>query len=120
MAYPRFTKNGSQLQFQTGLKYPSRKPIEAIQAIERTAAGGLQVENLGLYRRRFELNFANMPADDYAALCDWFENTCQGAGQAFDYTDDESQTFTVQCLTNPLDFSETKSGFAGSLLLEEI
>lgn len=120
MANPQFSLGANVLAFTTGLKYPVRSPIEALQATDRTAAGTLQVETFGIKRQRFEMRFRNMPAADYAALQTWFDTICDGAGETFTYTDSDSVAHTVRLITNPLDFSEGVTGFEGVLMLEEV
>lgn len=120
MAYPQFTLGANSLVFTTGLKYPVRSPLEALQATDRTAAGSLQVESFGIKRQRFEMRFRNMPAGDYAALKNWFDVICNGAAESFTYTDTDSLAHIVRLITNPLDFEESISGYAGTLMLEEV
>jgi hypothetical protein len=115
-----FTLGGNVLTLSSGLKFPIRAPLEALQATDRTAAGSLQVETFGIKRQRYELRFRNQPAAEYASLKNWFDTICNGAGNEFTYTDTAAVDHTVRLITNPLDFEESYPGYTGTLLLEEV
>lgn len=115
-----FTLGGSVLTLTSGLKFPIRSPLEALQATDRTAAGTLQVETFGAKRQRFELRFRNQPAAEYASLKSWFDTIANGAANSFTYTDPDAADHTVRLITNPFDFEETVAGYNGTLLLEEV
>lgn len=115
-----FSLGAHLLTITSGLKFPVRSPLEALQATDRTAAGDLQVETFGLKRQRYELRFRNQPAAEYAALKNWFDTIANGAGEAFTYTDPDGSAHTVRLITNPLDFEENYQGYSGTLLLEEV
>jgi hypothetical protein len=114
-----FTLGGNVLTLTSGLKFPIRSPLEAVQTTDRTAAGDLQVESFGFKRQRFELRFRNQPAAEHAALKNWFDTIANGAANAFTYTDPDAADHLVRLLTNPFNFEETASGYTGTLLLEE-
>jgi hypothetical protein len=115
-----FTLGGSVLTLASGLKFPIRAPLEALQATDRTAAGDLQVESFGSKRQRYELRFRNQPAAEYASLKTWFDTIANGAANSFTYTDTAAADHTVRLISNPLDFEEDYQGFSGILLLEEV
>jgi hypothetical protein len=117
MALPQFTLGANTLVFSKGLKYPIRRPHEKVQAIDRTAAGTLQVESLGIEIKRLTLRFMNLSATDYDALLDWYQNKANGAANTFTYTDDESNAYSVVWMNN-FEFNETKAGFNGTINLE--
>ena len=119
MALPQFTLGASTLIFSKGLKYPIIKPHEKVQTVDRTAAGNLQVESLGIEIVRHTLNFENLPTVNYSAILNWFQNICNGAANPFTYTDDLSQSFNVIWMNN-FNFQERKAGFAGTIELEVI
>lgn len=119
MALPQFTLGANTLIFSKGIKYPVQRPHEKIQAIDRTASGGLQVETLGIEIRRLSLRFEYLPTVDYLALLNWFKNVSDGAANSFTYTDDESNAFTV-VWTNAFNFEESKAGYSGQIDLEVI
>lgn len=119
MANPVFTLDANTLTFSKGINYPVEAPREQIQAIDRTAAGTLQVETLGAIIRRRTLSFSNLPAADYTAAKNWFDNISQGAANSFTYTDMEGTDYTVRWV-NQFNFVETKAGYDGTIEMEEI
>ncbi len=119
MANPKFTLGANELQFSQTIVYPVRKPHEKIQVTDRTAGGTLQVEDLGIDIRRRPLVFNGLPKTDYDNLMNWYDTICDGAMNAFTYTDYEGNDYTVRMLTNPLDFKELPQQlYRGHLLLE--
>lgn len=119
MPNPIFTLDANTLTFSKGINYPVQAPREQIQAIDRTAAGTLEVETLGAIIRRRTIAFSNLPAVDYIALKNWFDNISQGAANTFTYTDMESVDYTVRWI-NQFNFVETKAGYDGTIDLEEV
>lgn len=119
MTNPVFTLDANVLTFSKGFDYPAQSPREQVQAIDRTAAGTLEVESLGTVIKRHSLVFSNLDSADYAALLYWFDTVCQGAANAFVYTDMESVNHTVRW-TNQFNFVENKAGFSGTIDLEEV
>jgi hypothetical protein len=117
MSNPVFTLGANVLNFSKNENYPVTAPREAIQAIDRTAAGTLEVETLGTVIKRRTLTFSNLPAGDFAALVDWFDNVSVGAANAFTFTDDEGVPWSV-VWTNGFNFTEDKAGYSGSIELE--
>ena len=121
MAHPKFVLGADTLQFSRGLQYPLPKPIEVIQARDRDAGGGLQVEDLGLTVRRRTLPFKNLPLADYNAAIDWFVNKARGALNSFTYHDENGSTMTVVWANSIHDFQETSyQRFAGVIELEVV
>lgn len=119
MAVPKFVLGESQLQFSRGLRYPVEKPNEKVQALDRTGAGSLQVESLGLGIRTRILRFRNLPQADYEALDAWFDDIANGAANSFTYIDEDGVSMTVRIITPKLNFAETAlERFSGELLLE--
>ena len=119
MAKPKFVSGINELQFSRGMQYPVAKPIELMQAVDRTAAGTLEVENQGGSIRTRPLPFRNLPKDDYDNLVIWFTTICNGAENPFTYFDEQGQSMTVLMLTSPFDFKETSyQRYSGELLLE--
>lgn len=117
MSFPTFTLGANQLVFSKGVNYPIHAPWEQVQAIDRTAAGNLQVEQLGIIIKRLSITFSNLPTADRNALQNWFENVAAGAANVFTYTDQEDNAFSVRW-TNQFDFAEDKAGFSGTIELE--
>jgi hypothetical protein len=117
MANPLFTLGVNSLQFSKGVDYPIRAPREQIQAIDRTAAGSLEVEVLGLLIKRLSVTFSNLPPADFMALRNWFDDVAAGAANAFTYTDQEANAFSVRWV-NSFDFTEDKAGYSGTIDLE--
>jgi len=121
MANPKFVSGSNVLQFSKGLRYPLAKPIEMTQVIDRTAAGTLQVENLGSNIARCTLLFTHLPLADYQALVDWYLNIAVGAANAFTYYDEEGGSQLIKLISSALDFKQTKyRQFAGELLVEMV
>jgi len=119
MALPVFTLDAEEITFSKGVNYPVRAPREQVQAIDRTAAGTLEVESLGTLIKRLTVDFSNLTAADYAALLNWFDNVAQGAANAFTYTDQDGAGYLVRWV-NQFNFSETKAGWSGFIDLEVV
>lgn len=119
MACPKFVSGSYELQFTRGLRYPVSKPVERVQALDRSAGGTLQVEALGLAIKTRQLQFKNLPQADYDAVVNWFDNIAGGAANSFTYYDEDGAAMTVRILTPKLDFKETSlARFSGELMLE--
>lgn len=118
---PKFVSGGTTLQFSKGLRYPLRKPVQLAQVTDRTAAGTLQVEDLGQATRSRFLTFTRLPLGDYQALVDFFENTAVGAMNTFTYYDEEGQDMTVRWLGSIYDFQQDRyQQFSGTIELEVV
>lgn len=121
MAKPKFVKDANELQFSRGMQYPVSKPVEKIQATDRTASGALQVESLGLNIETRRLVFKNLPQTDYDDLVDWFNNIADGAANTFEYYDETGASMTVRIISKKLDFPQTyHEQYSGELLLEVV
>ena len=122
MAIPKFTLGGNELLFPLGVQTPGNEPVRKIQALDRTAAGGLQVESFGVTTREIVLVFRGMDkATTFASLEVWFDTISDGALNEFVYTDGDSVAHTVQIISPALNFTEAEPGLMeGSLTLEEV
>ncbi len=119
MANPKFVLDSNVLQFSRGMQYPVAKPMEKVQATDRTASGSLEVEDLGVNLSTRILIFKNLPLADYTALDNWFDNIANGAVNPFTYYDEDGASMTVVILTPKLDFQQTSyQKYSGELLLE--
>ncbi len=117
----RFVLGANSLTFTKGIQYPVAKPVEKMQVIDRTAAGTLQVEELGVTVRSFPIVFKNLPLADYQALVTWHDSIANGAQNTFTYYNEEGTAYTVRLLTTKLDFLQTSyQRFGGELLLEVV
>jgi hypothetical protein len=117
MGNPVFILGANSFTFSKGVDYPVRAPREQIQAMDRTAAGTLEVEVLGLMIKRLAVSFSNLPYADFNALRNWFDLIAAGAANAFTYTDQDENTFSVRWV-NQFDFLEDKAGYSGTIELE--
>lgn len=117
MALPQFQLGANTLVFEKGIKYPIRRPREMVQALDRTAAGSMQVESYGIEIKRLVLRLENITTSFHSNLLDWFENTSSGAANSFTYIDDLSVSHTV-IWTNGFNFLETPAGYNGTINLE--
>ena len=118
---PRFVLGANVLNFTRGIRYPVSKPVEKVQVVDRTAAGTLQVEDLGATIRTFPLVFRGLPLADYQALMAWHDTICIGAAVPFTFYNEDGDAHTVRCLTTKIDFQQTSyHRFAGELLLEVV
>lgn len=121
MANPVFLRLPDSLEFSKGLQFPLTKTIEMVQAIDRTAGGVLQVEDLGPPIRCFILRFKLLPEVDYNGLKNWFEYVAQGALNSFTFYDEDARDYTIRILSDKLDFPEVQhQRYSGDLLVEEI
>lgn len=114
-----FTLGSNVLTISSGITYPIKAPWEKVQAIDRTAAGVLEVENLGTFIRRLTVGLRNQSLTAYEGLLNWFEVVAAGAGNSFTYTDPDGVDHLVRW-TNQFNFTESKSGFSGSIDLEVV
>jgi hypothetical protein len=119
MANPVFTLGANALIFSKGINYPVRAPREQIQAMDRTAAGTLEVESLGAIIKRLTISFSNLPLADYTAVKNWFDIIAAGAANAFTYTDMDGVDHEVRWV-NQFNFTEDKAGYSGSIDLEVV
>ncbi len=119
MPNPVFTLSTNVLTWPKGYAFPGSQPREVTQAVDRTAAGGLQVETLGAVIHRIVLAFNNLDQAAHDAALNWYLNIAAGAGNAFTYTDMEANDYTVRW-TNAWNFTEDKAGFSGSIELEVV
>lgn len=117
MALPQFISGANTLIFEKGITYPVQRPVEMVQAIDRTAAGSLQVESFGIEIKRLFLNLRNCSNAFYLSLLDWFQNKSSGAANSFTYVDDLSVSHTV-VWTNGFNFVENEAGYTGTIDLE--
>lgn len=117
MANPQFSLGTSVFTFSKPPNYPVRAPRERIQAVDRTAGGGLQVESLGAGINRRVMAFSNLPAADYAGLVNWFDVIANGAANAFTVTDEDGASYTARWM-NTFNFEEDKAGYSGTIELE--
>lgn len=107
MAYPKFVLDANVLQFTTGIQFPVEKPIEKIQAQDRTACGSLEVEKLGPNLNTRRIHFKNLPQADYEALRNWYDNIADGAVNPFTFYDEEGKPWTVIITTPKIRFPQT-------------
>lgn len=115
----KFDFGAFELQFQEGASYPAPRPIEKLQVVDRTAAGTLQIEKLGITLRRRVLTFIDMSKTDHDGLKDWFDNVANGAENTFTFIDERGFSGEVKIIDNVFDFEETDFElFSGSLTLE--
>jgi hypothetical protein len=114
-----FTLGTNVLTLTSGITYPVRAPREQVQAIDRTAAGALEVESLGTLIKRLTLGLRNQSAADYGALVNWFDIIAAGAANSFTYTDPAGADHVVRW-TNGFNFTEGKAGWSGSIELEVV
>jgi hypothetical protein len=119
MANPQFTLGANSFTFSKAPVYPVRAPRRRIQAVDRTAAGGLTVESLGAGINRRVMAFKNLPAVDYAGLVTWFDTIANGAANAFEVSDEDSASYSARWV-NGFNFEEDKAGYTGSIELEII
>jgi hypothetical protein len=117
MANPQFSLGANTLTFSKAPVYPVRAPRQRIQAVDRTAAGGLQVESLGAGINRRVMGFRNLSAADMAGAQAWFDTIANGAANAFTVIDEDSATYTARWI-NGFNFEEDKAGYSGSIELE--
>lgn len=88
------------------------------QLTGETAGGTLYVQDKGLARQRFELNFERIPTSDRDAALSFF-NAVRKSFNTFEYQDAEGIMHTVRWL-NGFEFQETVPGrFSGTITLRK-
>lgn len=117
----QFKLNALELNFEAGGDYPASRPVELFQVQDRTAAGILQIEDLGVQVRRRSINFNLMSQADYDALLDWFLNVVNGGMETFEFTDEKGFAGDVKITDQIIDFTETSfERYSGSLNVEYV
>ena len=117
----QFKKDSDILVFEAGADYPAARPIEIFQVKDRTAAGSLQIETLGVTVRKRILSFNLMTLNDYNALIDWFINIVNGGKETFEFTDEKGIVGDAKITSNIIDFLEVDFElFSGSIELEYV
>lgn len=121
MAAIRFVLNDQTLTLSHCLAYPLNRPLEKIQVVDRSAAGTLEVENLGPDINTRPLVFIGLPMEDYNGLVNWFDNIANGAENQFTYYDEEGNSLSVVIVSPAIDFPQTAhQSYSGELLLEVV
>lgn len=121
MSAIRFERGSEFIEIECGADYPAGRNHQVIQVSDRTSAGVLQVETLGVHIEQRVLSFTLLPLDDYLQLLDWFLNVAVAGENTFDFTDERGRTDTVRFLENALNFRETSyQRYAGSFTLEYV
>lgn len=122
MAIPKFILGGATLEFTGGIQLPGRRPLEKIQARDRTAAGSLQVEDLGVPAiRRFPLVIRGIDAAMMAGIEDWWANKADGGLNQFTYSDEDGTEYTVLWVDDLLDFTQIEPDiYEGEINLEVV
>lgn len=117
----KFESGSDVLEFEAGADYPASRPIELFQVQDRTAAGVLQVESLGISVSSRSLIFNLMSLADYEALINWFVNIVNGGEKDFTFTDERGLAGSVKITDNIINFPETDFElFSGVLNLEYV
>lgn len=117
----KFELGSDVLEFEAGAEYPARRPVELYQIKDRTAAGTLQIEKLGITIRSRVLTFTLMPIEDYDKLINWFVNIVNGGQKSFIFTDERGAEGEVKITDDIIDFPEVDFEiFSGTLTLEYI
>lgn len=117
----RFDSGLSSYQFEAGGEYPAKRKNKLTQVSDRTSAGTLQTENLGLEIKTREIIFKSMSLNDYQGLINWFLNVCVGKANSFLFTDEYGDAGEVVMVEDELIFDETSyQQFSGSITLEYI
>ena len=122
MANPKFTKTGySDLSFGRGLLYPVEKPQQVLQAVDRTAGGSLQVENLGVTLNSRLLRLRGLSGTIFTNLRTWHSTVANGAVNTFTYVDEDGTSHTVRWLDDTLNMPEYFNGrYSVEIVLEVV
>jgi len=122
MAYPTFTSGANSFVFIDTVALPTRRPLEKIQARDRTAAGSLQVEDLGVSSiRSFPLTIMGLSASEMSALETWWDTIANGSLNEFTYSDENGTSYQVLWVSDKLAFVEVDSGiYNGEIMLEVV
>ena len=117
----RFDLGSDSVVFTQDASNPAGRNLEFYQAIDRTAAGTLQVETLGISVESRELVFDAMPLVDYTAVKTFLEDVAVGAANAFLFTDELDDEYSVRCTSSFFNASEFHVGrFAVTMTLEYV
>lgn len=103
-----------------GVSRPVNMPVEAVQVVERTGAGTLQVETLGMELRTLELPLSALTRSEHDALLNFYRNVCMGAANDFEYEDARGDIYLVKWI-GKFDISEVGfDHYAGTVNLEVV
>lgn len=115
----KFVYEGNTLQFEDGAEYPATRRAELMQVQDRTAAGTLQVEDLGIAINSRVLYFTLMTKNDYDALIDWYLNIVNGASKVFEFTDEYGIVRNAIIIDSFLEFNEVSlNRYSGQFTVE--
>ncbi len=103
----KFTFGPIEFVFLEGASYPSGKEVEKMQVSDRTAAGILQTEELGITLRRRILAFENMTKADHDGILNWFDFVVNGSQYEFDFEDERGFSGVVKFVENTFKSDET-------------
>ena len=117
----KFVSGSNVLEFEAGADYPAERVVELFEVQDRTAAGTLKVESLGVTSQRRVLNWSLMGSVDYFALIDWFINVSNGGRNNFYFTDEYGVEGLVKITSGRINFREVSLGsYAGTITLEYV
>jgi hypothetical protein len=117
----KFELGANVLTFELGGSYPEEKPLEKVQIVDRTAAGTLTGESLGVDFTQRRLIFEAMSKTDHDALKNWFDTIANGAENTFEFTDEASVVADVRIISPTFNFRQvTHQIYAGDMLLEYV
>ncbi len=109
------------LQFEAGGDYPATRTNRIFQVQDRTAAGAVKVETLGITIHTRTIAFNLMSKTDYVALVEWFLDVVNGGEKVFEFTDEYGDTGNVRITDSIIDFTETSlARYSGTLNLEYV
>lgn len=119
MTLLRFDGPGQSIAFKHGSSYGGDTTHYQTQVIDRTAAGTLQVEDLGVAYKQKTVVFEAMTNDDYVQLMEFFDITVDGAMKEFTFRDEFNDTYTARFVQTSLSFKRINfCMWAGSFVLE--
>jgi hypothetical protein len=117
----KFQSGAVIFETECGADYPAGRNNQIVQVSDRTAAGVMQVETLGIHIEQRTLSWSLMPLSEYTALLDFFLNAVNAGEKTFEFTDERGRVGTVRFTSSKLNFRETSfQRFAGSFTLEYI
>lgn len=115
----KFVSGINTLEFGRGGNYSAPRPVEIVQAKERSASGIPHVESFGVLLQSRTINFDSIPLEEYVELLNWFVNVANGQENNFYFFDERNDMFVVSFSASTLNLPETSyRRFSGAVVLE--
>jgi len=120
MPNTKFTKDSNTFEFSKGRSFPRDDPSAVNVAIDYSDGGQMYPYDKGIQEKFFNLVFERLPLSDYNNLDNWLTNIAVGEKNAFTYTDEDGNDYTVRLMEDKNPLKEVASGlYSGAIRLRK-